>query len=370
MQGSARAVGSPPDGGDGTLTRIRLDHFTAFRRLDLELTPGINVFIGANGTGKTHLLKVAYAACDAAKTGVNVAEKLTRVFLPSGRAIGRLVKRQRGRARGAAEIWRGARKLRVSFSNHATTPAAATVTGQAQWSEGAIESVFIPVQEMLSNGPGFRSLSAQREVHFEETYADLLDRAYRPALRGPLESRRKRVLKALQAAVEGKVTVRNEGFFLRDRHGNLEFTLLAEGMRKLGLLCLLVRNGTLLDGSVLFWDEPETNLSPRVFGVVIDSLLQLQRMGVQVLMVTHDYAILKELELLKRTDDRVRFCTLYRDESDGELICEAAGLPFELDHNPIAEAFTSLYDRAVERSLGRVFDDDDVPGRRAGARLR
>lgn len=89
---------------------------------------------------------------------MNVGEKLTRVFLPSGRAIGRLVKRQRGSVRGAAEIWRGARKLRVSFSNHATTPAAATVNGQAQWSEDAVESVFIPVKEMLSNGPGFRSL--------------------------------------------------------------------------------------------------------------------------------------------------------------------------------------------------------------------
>ena len=353
MQGSARVPGSPSDGGNGTLTRIRLDHFTAFRRLDVELTPGINVFIGANGTGKTHLLNVAYAACDTAKTGVNVAEKLTRIFLPSGRAIGRLVKRQEGSARGAAEIWRGARKLSVSFSNHATTPAAATVAGQTQWSADAVESVFIPVKEMLFNGPGFRSLYAQREVYFEEIDADLLDRAHRPVLRGPLESRGKRVLKALQAAVEGRVTLRNEEFFLRDRHGNLEFTLLAEGMRKLGLLWLLVRNGTLVNGSVLFWDGPETNLNPRVFGVVIDILLQLQRMGVQVLIATHDYAILKELELLMRADDHVRFCTFYRDEADGELTCEAARFPFELDHNPISEAFTSLYDRAVEHSLGR-----------------
>ena len=352
MQGSALTAGSR-DGRNGTLTRIRLDRFTAFERLDLDLTPGINVFIGANGTGKTHLLKVAYAACDAAKTGMNVAEKLTRIFLPSGRAIGRLVKRQQGSVRGAVDVWRGDRKLRVSFSNHATKPAQATVTGSARWAEDAVESVFIPVKEMLSNGPGFRSLYAQRDIHFEEIYADVLDRAYRPALRGPAERGRKRILNTLQKAVEGKVAVRNEEFFLRNRHGNLEFTLLAEGMRKLGLLWLLVQNGTLLDGSVLFWDEPETNLNPKAFAVVIEILLQLQRMGVQVLMATHDYAILKELELSMHADDEVRFYTLYRDESNGELTCETAGLPFDLDHSPIAEAFTSLYDRAVERSLGR-----------------
>ena len=36
MQGSARAAGSL-DGRNGMLTRIRLDRFTAFERLDLEL---------------------------------------------------------------------------------------------------------------------------------------------------------------------------------------------------------------------------------------------------------------------------------------------------------------------------------------------
>ena len=91
------------------LTHIRLERFTAFEQLYLELNPGINVFIGANGTGKTNLLKVAYAACDITKTGMDFAEKLTRVFLPSGRVIGRLVKRQQGKAMGVAEL--GARSF-------------------------------------------------------------------------------------------------------------------------------------------------------------------------------------------------------------------------------------------------------------------
>lgn len=56
------------DGRKGALTRIRLDRFTAFRRLDMKLTPDINVFIGASGTGKTHPLKVACAACEAGGT--------------------------------------------------------------------------------------------------------------------------------------------------------------------------------------------------------------------------------------------------------------------------------------------------------------
>ncbi len=333
------------------LTRIRLERFTAFERLDIDLNPGINVFIGANGTGKSHLLKLGYAACEASRPGTNYGEKMIRLFLPSKRAIGRLVKRQQGSSRAVGEAWRNERKLRISFSNHSTVASSATVTGRRPWSEELIESVFIPVKEMLSHGPGFRSLYGQREIHFEEVYADILDRAYRPALRGRLDKNRRNVLTSLQRAIAGKVTLANEEFFLKNRHGNLEFTLLAEGVRKLGLLWLLVQNGTLLDGSVLFWDEPEANLNPGVFPVLVDILLQLQRIGVQVLIATHDYAILKELELLTTSEDQVRFYALYRSETDGEVECESADRPFLLRNSPIAAAYSELYDREIQRSL-------------------
>lgn len=45
------------------LTRVRLKNFTAFADLDLEFSPGVNVLLGRNGAGKTHLMKVGYAAC-------------------------------------------------------------------------------------------------------------------------------------------------------------------------------------------------------------------------------------------------------------------------------------------------------------------
>lgn len=334
-----------------TLSRIKLERFTAFEKLDLDLSAGINVFIGANSTGKTHLMKVAYAACDITKTKRDFAEKLIHVFLPSGRALGRLVKRQQTSSRCAIEISRGSLKLRVSFSNHATAADSATITGAKDWNAKPIESVYIPVKEMLSNAPGFRSLYSQREVHFEEIYADILDRAYRPALRGPIDRRREHLLNILQKAIDGKVTVKEEEFFLRNKQGNLEFSLLAEGLRKLGLLWLLIQNGTLLSGSVLFWDEPETNLNPKLFGVLMDILLELQRGGVQVFLATHDYVILKELDLRKKRDDQIAFHSLYREDR-GEIGCHTAANYLDIHPNAIAEAFADLYDREVKRSLG------------------
>lgn len=47
---------------------LYLNNFTVFKTLNIEFSKGVNIFIGENGTGKTHLLKLLYAACKAART--------------------------------------------------------------------------------------------------------------------------------------------------------------------------------------------------------------------------------------------------------------------------------------------------------------
>ena len=66
------------------LTSLQLHNFTAFAELDLTFSPGVNILVGENGTGKTHVMKVCYAACEASKPGaLPFHEKLVNVFLPS-----------------------------------------------------------------------------------------------------------------------------------------------------------------------------------------------------------------------------------------------------------------------------------------------
>ncbi|RMH39590.1 MAG: AAA family ATPase [Deltaproteobacteria bacterium] len=333
-----------------SLTRIKLERFTAFEQLDVELSPGINIFIGENGTGKTHLLKVAYAACDITKTKASFAAKLIRTFLPYQRRIGRLVHRTGKSSRAAVEIYRGGTKLRISFSNHATEPSSARITGKDGWTAAEIESAYIPVKEMLANAPGFLSLYELREIEFEEIYRDIILRAFRDILRGPHNDWRRNLLRIIQTDIQGKVIRKEETFFLRNKQGNLEFTLLAEGMRKLALLWLLIQNGTLLDGSVLFWDEPEANLNPKKMGTLVEILLELQRMGVQILLATHDYVLLKEFDLRMKAGDRVRFHSLYRDDH-GTVRHHATEDFLHMHPNAISGTFADLYERDVQRAL-------------------
>ena len=345
------------------IEKLRFRRFTAFESLDLDASLGINVLVGENETGKTHLMKAAYAACDASRSQRRyyLTEKLARLFLPSGGRLGRLAKRKQGGSMCYFSIESTKNKLDVRFSNHTVEPDSHTITvrGAKKWGSPydrrpRIRSAYIPPKDMLANAPGFRSLYAERAIHFEEIYKDILDKAYLPPIQGKPTRERRDLLRILNRAMGGRVYAEGEEFFHRSQRGKLELSLLAEGLRKIGLLSLLVRNGTLGPKCVLFWDEPETNLNPKLFKPVIAFLLQLQRLGSQIFIATHDYVILKELDLQKKPDDAVVFHSLYREQSGkrgGEISVHSTDRYLGIHPNAIADTFDDLYDRDVTKSL-------------------
>lgn len=121
-------------------------------------------------------------------------------------------------------------------------------------------------------------------------------------------------------------------------------------MRKLALVWLLIQNGTLLSGSVLFWDEPEANLNPSLIGEVVEVILELQRLGVQIFLTTHNYVLLKEFDLRKKREDLVRYVSLFKDDS--EFVVSHASDTYQGVHpNTIIDTFADLYNRDITRAL-------------------
>ena len=87
------------------ITRIKFENFTAFDELTMQFSPGINILLGENGTGKTHVMKSLYAACSVidVNTSQTFDQKLRAVFLPN--SIGRLVHRSQGRHQGSVKVF-------------------------------------------------------------------------------------------------------------------------------------------------------------------------------------------------------------------------------------------------------------------------
>ncbi len=345
------------------LASVHLRNFTAFESLDLELSPGLNVFIGENGTGKSHLLKVLYVVCDATAQKRALGEKLQATFLPLEGRIGRLAYRVGKSVQVFGEVQRrdGVSPLRFSFSNHTVKASNIKVEGAAAWEAAPLEATYIPPKEILAHAPGFRSMYGSRYIHFSEVYDDLLLRAYRPLLRGRPTGTRGELLRELEEVLDGKVMTRGETFMLKDAQGALEFDLVAEGLRKIALLWLLLQNGTLLGpedasrarGYVLFWDEPEANLNPRLYQRVVRVLWGLARAGVQVFIATHDYALLKEIDLQQQVEDNRQYYAFFRGD-DRRLRVSTAPDMQGLHPNAILETFTDLYDREIHRLFAEV----------------
>jgi len=342
------------------LEKIKFEKFTAFEKLEVKFSPGINIFVGENGTGKTHILKAVYSACEITKSKSGFAEKINNVFYPSGKKIGRLVKRSAVSSKGSVEVARktGDDKkvtLRLSLSNHTTKPEKATVSGSPKaWAEHPVESVYIPVKDMMANAPGFRSLYSLRNIHFEEVYADIIDRAFLDTLKGPTDAPRKKLLNILQKSMDGKVITKKEEFFLKNKQGELEFTLLAEGIRKLALMWVLIQNGTLTKGSILFWDEPETNLNPRLMNTVVEILVELQRIGVQIFLTTHDYVILKEFDLQCKPVDNILYHSLFRSNESSDIEVDTTNDYLNITPNAIDDTFGDIVDQEIKKSMGSL----------------
>lgn len=207
---------------------------------------------------------------------------------------------------------------------------------------------------MLANAPGFLALYDKREVAVEEIYPDIMRKALLPSLRkDKIAEPFLDLLRRIEKLIGGKVEVEGEEFFRRKDDWKLEFTLLAEGYRKLGLLWLLIRNGTIAKDSILFWDEPETNLNPSIMRDLVGILLELQRLGVQIFLATHSYVVLKEFDLQKEESDRVRYFSLFREDEEEGVSCTMTDDVDLIDPNVILDTFVDLYDRDVERSLDK-----------------
>lgn len=364
------------------LRTLHIENYSAFRNLDIDFCKGVNVFIGENGTGKTHLMKLLYSACQAADQKTSFSQKLVNCILPDDYKISHLVHKGTEKAFVDIQGWDeedGVSFLKMYFSNR-TKKWDARVVGEEDWefALGRHNSVFIPAKEILSNSYNLNAAVAKNNVKFDDTYLDVLNSAKIDVSNDsqkdsciydiPEDDNPKHVCEMLPVYMEttfdgsyiNKCFQRNlflqplekiiggtvfyddkkDTFYIKKSRRKEEFNLVAEGIRKLALLWQLINNGALNSGAVLFWDEPEANINPAHIATVAEILLALQRMGVQIFISTHDYVLAKYLEIRKDKYDEVLFHSFNKVDND---IAYEYGTKFgEIKNNMIVKSFDAL----------------------------
>jgi predicted ATPase len=300
---------------------MKLTRFTIFRDDELHFSSGLNVIVGENSVGKSHLLKLAYSSiATSAEAGRKSSvidpsnptkvylqkaygEKLNGVFRPE--YLGRLASRRQDRNRTKVRLQFADEALDTEFS----FAASAKTDVQVEWLPKRWDKqipVYFPTRELLTIYPGFISMYESHYLEFEETWRDTCILLGALVLRGEREASAAKLLAPIEQAMGGKVVLDNNGRFYLNipGSGNLEMPLVAEGLRKLAMLARLIANGVIQEQGYLFWDEPESNLNPRLIRLVAQVIHALCERGVQVFIATHSLFMLRELEILQANHDK------------------------------------------------------------------
>lgn len=337
------------------IQQLKVSGFTTFSENEFNFCKGINVIIGRNGTGKTHLLKLMAATIQAnndfliatsqAKERMEglLAENLVSYFKPM--QLGRLVKRQPGRNSSAISIKIRSKTLKYSFATNSKT----SVKIENNSLNRQIQQLYIPPREMFSLYEGFLGLIKNREVSFDATYIKFAEALNAPILKGPRAENISELILPLENSLNLKVIKEHGRFYIKDldeQGGKMEAHLVAEGIRKLASVMYLVLNGELNKNSILFWDEPESNLNPNLIKVVADFVMILASKGVQLFITTHDYLLSHLLSLNAEysaiaQSPVMKFYSLNKDE--GTIHVESGNSLLDIKNNSILDEYEGYY---------------------------
>ena len=316
------------------LKSLQLENVTVFPSIHVDLSAGINAFVGENGSGKTHLLKVAYcldrAWSDLTSKPFTLSKKRADVYF-GDRLVSlfqtnllNLIRRGTSECRLIAQIdaFIPTVKIRMPYENPWQQFPFGNCIEELSWQivingdelsnqldteiipESAavntyqLESVFLPSKEIVSFYDGLAGLLERYEIKLDATYRDLL-----PIINSPELIRLPNwfvdVFEDIEGDLGGILKLENTKLVFVDKNEvKTEAPMMAEGFRKLALLMYLVRHGAIEEkGGSIYWDEPEANLNPRLMVKLAKILVALASHGIQVNIASHSLFFLKEVDL-------------------------------------------------------------------------
>lgn len=334
------------------IEKIIVENFTVFKKIEIDFCNGINIFIGENGNGKTHLLKLLYAFCkyrNEFKSSASL-EKTNALFLNlvscfQDSKLEELV-------RFNADISGNSIPIAITYKANGTECVFKYLDNicECDYQGGTeyIPCVYIPAKEMLTHARLEKDFM-ERNLPFDITLIDILNKAGVSTVKG-LPDEMQDILDRIAQIIGGVVVYKNDRYYI-DKGNNvlIEFAVEAEGFKKLGLIYRLIETGYLKKGGVLIWDEPESNLSPKLIPILADIIFALERVGVQMFFATHDYNFMKYFSIKRKEANEIAFFSLFQTENG--VACERGDDYDQLENNPIVDGNTKLLEDEIEGTL-------------------
>ncbi|MCB1144532.1 MAG: AAA family ATPase [Leptospiraceae bacterium] len=291
---------------------LKVTDFTCFKNNEVSFSSGMNFIIGENSSGKTHLIKIIYASISAINQTKNfavplknelgeqiIAKELVEVFRPD--SLARLSSADKADVSLQVTMTDGLNKdyLDLSYSFSKEDEKAVKIESLDR-SNDFPNVVFIPVKEVLSFTTYFVDYYENHESDFDKTYYNLMKALSRAPIKKDSEKYKviEPFLNILKEIMGGHIIKKEHKFYLLTEDGiERETSLIAEGHRKIAMLYYLILTDNLKRGDILFWDEPDSSLNPKLIVSLTKALVALVEMGIQVFVTSHNLFFMHEVDL-------------------------------------------------------------------------
>lgn len=306
--------------------------------------------IGANGSGKTFVLKSLYIAMrtlelhgrgQEQRTAAQIlAEKLYWTFQPD--RIGELV------SKDSQEPLSFKAKIDddyFSYSFGSSTKRQILAPGITTKPRES-NSIFLPAKEVLSlHHLILQSRERDLQFGFDDTYYDLALALRHGTKQGKNFKEFAASRQQLEALLGGKVIYEEDSRKWVYKKGNQRFSIgvTAEGIKQLGILDTLLGNRSLDLNSVVFIDEPESALHPHYIREFLEIIASLAIRGIQFFISSHSYFVVKNLYLIaKRYSMSIPVLSTGQGDWSTENMLE--GMP----DNPVIDEVGVLYEQEID----------------------
>ncbi|MEI0565192.1 AAA family ATPase [Brachyspira pulli] len=269
----------------------------------------INLFVGENDTGKTTILKLLYCISYELKNLINTNIRVCNIF----QYINNIYTFSNFKFGSSNKSTDKLKKLYLYDENSIHFNASISNSkNEIITSDDNINNynydykpLFIPAKEILSIMNAVIYLKNQNiESGFDDSYTDII---YEIIARKNIDEKELlSVFKNKYDFYNGNIQIdeNTNAVNYHKNDGNIyNINITAEGIKKLGIFEVLHNTGNLTKKSILFIDEPENSLHPKMVRELMRFLVDISKEGVQIFMASHNSFVLNQLSNIAIKDN-------------------------------------------------------------------
>ena len=333
------------------IKNFEIHDYRQFENAKFDNFANINLFVGENDTGKTTILKFLYCISHELKNLINTNIRVCNIF----QYINNIYTFNNFKFGSSNKPTDKLKKLYLYDENSIHFNASISNSkNEIITSDDNINNynydykpLFIPAKEILSIMNAVIYLKNQNiESGFDDSYTDII---YEIIARKNIDERELlSVFKNKYDFYNGNIQIdkNTNAVNYHKNDGNIyNINITAEGIKKLGIFEVLHNTGNLTKKSILFIDEPENSLHPKMVRELMRFLVDISKEGVQIFMASHNSFVLNQLSNIAIKDNYPINVYFFIKEYDYTKIDGAYDLSKEFPDNSISD---EAYDMFVE----------------------